>query len=541
MSNTPLDKQIDHYIDTLESYNKKLPHPRAKENYVFLRHFFKHFIKEHNERSDEVASTAYGKIRDLAYAQFPVKTFWNYCIDGRVLGILAHGASANIGMSIRVPGGILREFVRDAEGKLKILPDSVFAEYIKNTFSNFDVDTIAEVFDSHVGCAARYVEEKEKGRDPADFGLLADVSHKLQMAQATQGFVATLTDKDQRAITIQTSFDPHTGFLYMGLETSQAFGYARKHGNVYSDKNLDALVQQGKILSTEQLVTEEKILAELQKHYFQLDWQNKYIKTAELFWQTISKMKITLLPILEKKLLTIYPYLSKKNTATEQELKERAILLLTNMFSGYLNNVNKPRSKKVSHKEIKETIHKYPYGDHTEEAVRISEGSYPPYKTSMFSVFNSEDENLPSHVKLTTSLVRKNRLDGRVTDPTHSFTTNQSFAEATVPVIIQEIVRDPISEENWHRFSAIDWSNMPPNWEKMSDDEFYTYLKSKSITQFDMAISINKLRRRMAILYYPYNSISSRFIENYMIALPIIAGRYRKNHCIVPFVKYGFV
>src|SRR3989338_269804 len=83
-------RQIDTYIDLLQQYNKKLPHPRVRENYPFIRYFFKHFIKDQNARAMEIDSLMYDNVLKIANAQFPVKTLWILCIDGRVLSVLEH-------------------------------------------------------------------------------------------------------------------------------------------------------------------------------------------------------------------------------------------------------------------------------------------------------------------------------------------------------------------------------------------------------------------------------------------------------------------
>src|SRR5438105_4091232 len=104
-----LEAQIERFVGVLETYNKKLPHSRNKKNYPFIRHFLREYILDQNKRALEVSSPSYEKIKELANDQFPVKTLWDLCIDGRVLSILAHGASAGVGSSVRLPGGILRE------------------------------------------------------------------------------------------------------------------------------------------------------------------------------------------------------------------------------------------------------------------------------------------------------------------------------------------------------------------------------------------------------------------------------------------------
>src|SRR5690606_36982889 len=98
-----------------------------EKDYIFLKDFYLRFLADRNTRSDDVSSTEYAQIKKLANEQFPAVTLWNFCMDGRVLSVLSNGASAGVGSSVRVPGGILREFVYGDDGKLMLLENSNFA------------------------------------------------------------------------------------------------------------------------------------------------------------------------------------------------------------------------------------------------------------------------------------------------------------------------------------------------------------------------------------------------------------------------------
>ncbi len=559
-----LFKQIDQLIDRLEAYNKLLPNPRAKENYDYLRHFFKDFIKDNNARAEEVSSEDYIKIKKFANSLLPVKIFWNLCIDGRVLRVLMHGASAGIGSSIKVPGGILREFVRGTDGQLKLKEESDFARYIQRAYTDFNLDSIVEVFDSHLGCAARFQEEQLKGRDPQDAGLFADVSHKLQMAKATKLFVENTYGKEKRIHAIQISFDPHTGYMYMGLETDRVFDYVMKNGKEFLSDTIERFVKEGKIISTEEIARDEKVKELFEKRAFILDWRRNYINSAKAFWKAIADMKEQLHPSIARRIKNVYPYLEERNKQAEEELETRFMLLLTSTFSGFLNNMHPDQSsvfssqlsassesvisqsveqtekQKTGKLESDNPVHTYPYGEHDEECIRVSEGGYPPYKIPTFTVFSYEEANLPGSIELSASLIRKNRKEGRVVDSSGNFTDPQQFTGAALPIIVQEIVRDPLSEEEWREIAKIEWDDLPIKWGLLTDDEFFQYLRSKGVENFSVGIGINNLRKRMAILYYPYYSISSRLIEQYSVALPVLADKLRRNWCVIPFVKLGY-
>ena len=531
-NNNSIDNQIDGFIDAIEEYNHKRLYPRRRQDYTYLRFIFKAFVKDQNKRALDISTASYRKILQVAYRQFPMKTMWNLCIDGRVLAILAHGAPARVGSSIRVPGGMLREFIRGEDGRLKLEEGSQFAKLLTAAFERFDTSSIAEVFDSHLGCTARLSEEQLKGRSPSDSGLLADVSHKKQIAAATVAYVAEKFGKTKTVLTIQTSFDPHSGFMYMGLETEAAFSYGVGEGEGFTTDVLKKLVHMGKIISTEALVEEPRIKSIFDRYVFPLDWKDNYVKSAARFWDAIADLKEKLAPILEQRLKLVYRQLSLRSKAAEEELDERALLLLTNAFSGYLHHL-------TVEKEPHHT-HFYPYGLHREEGVKVSEGGYPPYGISMFVVFSLEENDLPSSIELATSLVRSNRLEGRVADRAHVFANDQQFAEASVPVIVQEIVRDSLKDTQWQNIGKISWDDLPKHWEDMTDEKFFNYLAGKGDMHYGLMRGINNLRKRMAMLYEPGTATSAFLVEHYKVALPMIVDRFRRNWFVVPFVKLGF-
>lgn len=524
-----LEKQIDTFIDQLEAYNKKRPSPRRKESYIYLRHLFKQFVKDRNQRAFEIESPEYQKILAFAQKQLPVKTMFNLCIDGRVTAIFAFGMSAIVGSSLRVPGGMIRDFIRGTDAKLKLRKDSNYARLMLHAFEKYGVDTVVEVYDSHVGCAARGAEEQGKGRKPADQGLFADVSHKRQISEAVVRFMKQY--KDKNVIPVQTSFDPHSGYLYMGLEIETAFDYAKSHGGFTKDV-LDDLVEKKQIISTEKLAQNKEIKEILADYFFPVDWLENYTESAKAFWETVPKVKKTLTPILEPLLLTIFPQLAL------QEKEERLFLLTTNVLSAYLHNHTQTQQKNGKLEEHMHQSH-YPYGVHKEEIVSVSEGGYPPNRIASFVVFSLDGHNVPEGVALSASLVRQNRMADRITDSQELFEDKQQFVEAAVPIVVPEIVRDYIDGE-WQKLEMIDWSDMPQNWDTMSDTDFFAYLKTKGRMPQSVISAINTLRNHMIVLYDPSSAVSGALVDHYIVALPLIVGRFRKNHFVVPFVKLGF-
>ncbi|MBI4084348.1 MAG: hypothetical protein HY431_00400 [Candidatus Levybacteria bacterium] len=536
-----LKQQIKHFLNFLEEYNAKRPSPRPHEDYKFLRDFFPKFIDDNNKRIDEVKSEAYKKALRLAEKQFPHKLFWVLCLDGRVLTILIYGGSAGIDDSIRVPGGILREFVRGKDGKFHLQKNSVYAQLLKRALDNSPTGAIAEIFDSHVGCAARKAEEASRGRYPKDNGLLTDVLHKKQMLDAVWEFVQKAYNGTKKIFPIQTSFDPHTGFLYMGLATDDAVAYARKHGNAYTEKVLNELARQGKIISAEAIADDPRIKKLFNEHDFSLAWKTHYAESAQKFWQAVADMKKAALQTIEEELKTVFPYLREgSNKDIQDELALRAMLLLANAFSGYLEN---------KHPEIldgkkgeKKTRHQYAYGVHEEEGIKVTEGGYPPQHVSTFSVFSLIEKKLPAHLELAALLVRSNRLEERIQDHSSNFTDPKEFAKAPIPVIMQEIIRDDrLLDADWKAVEGINWSDLAQiNWDQMTYEEFDNYIESKGKIAQPIANAMIKLKRKMGIIFNAQRTIAHHLVNHDQVVLPVLTDHNRRIRIVLPFVKLGF-
>ena len=541
-----LEKQVSGFINFLEEYNQKRLVPRDTKDYTFLRDFFPRYIEDQNKRADEIDSKEYKEALELAKKQFPHKPHWVLCLDGRVLVVLGYGATADIDDSIRVPGGMLREFVRGKDGKMFLRRDSNYATLLMRSLESSTTDTVLQIFDSHLGCAARKVEESEKGKYPKDAGLLSDVHHKKQMIQAAKKFAEKEYNGKKHIIAIQTSFDPHEGFMYMGLETEKALAFATERGREFRKEILDSLVKEDLIISTEQLVAEPEILATLKAHDFDLSWKTHYVESATAFWKNVAEMKSTILPLIEQKVLKVYPHLKSEDSLFRDELESRAMLLLLNAYSGYLEN-NHPENGKSGDPEIhahEDDIHHhaYSYGVHEEEGVRISEGGYPPYEISMFTIFALELTNLPANIELAVTLVRSNQKEARVKDRSGTFTDPLEFAHAPVPLAYHELVRDPhLHNADWESVITADWFDLPEiPWDTMDEEAFERYLETKGKIPLSIANGVKRLRHKMMVLYDPDHSISHHLLNQDEVVLPVLADRSRRIRCVIPFMKLGY-
>jgi len=531
-----INSQIQSFVDVLEEYNSKLPKERRRkpDDYKFIRHFYPSFVIDRNMRGEEIISDAYKDMIVNENTGFPMRTLFVQCMDGRVKPIHTNGASAEIGKSLRVPAGNLKEFVRSTDGQFTLRRNSLFGRLLDNVIDKGN--KIAEVFDSHVGCAARMAEEQARGEKPEDSGLKSDVLHKRELISATKKYLQK-KDKKDKAVFIQTSFDPHSGYMYMGLEKEKALA-----SNDFCENELQKLTREGVIISTEDLSRQEVIARAFRKNEFVIDWKSNYSASARSFWKSINAMKDEVIPHIEEKVMDVFPELNAPEKADEVE--ERVMLLLTNAFNGYLHNIKIEYS--ATHKHGDHTHSEYQYGEHEEEGIKVSEGGYPPYQIPMFVVFSGDEKNLPSHIELASNLVRNNRRDGRVFDRSKSYpcANKDDFAKAPVPVVMQEIIRDErLADDDWSVLQEIDWSDLPNlPWDKWSTSEFLQYLedkKTKNSLSSSIALGLDALRRKMTIIFDPDQATSSHLIEQFKVVLPLVADGNRKTYAIIPFIKTG--
>lgn len=541
-----LSKQINSFIDSLQSFNKLLPqHARRLDtDYKFLRKFCVKVISERNKRAKEIGTKEYNDVVELARSQLPMDTYNIFCMDGRVLSPIVFGQTYKITGSIRVPGGILQEFDWGRDGKMFLRENSAFANLLYSAFERSD--TIAQVFDSHVGCAARMAEEEARGYHPKDSGLLKDVLHKKEMAKVTTKYIKEKYNGKKKIFSIKTSFDPSNGFMYMGLGATATLDYvtkeAEKAGKTpeYTKEIILKLVSLGMVISTEELSKEPTIHKLLSKYgNFQIDWEREYVATTESFWKAIVSMKNEAIPVIVEKLKNVYPRLKSDDPDSRMELSERAIIVLLNTLSGFML---KKDDLKTGKKHIVDPSYRkgYLYGEHREEFVQVYEGGQPPYETSDFVLLSLEEKSLPEDIELASVLVRANRHAGRIIDNTGTYRDPESFEKAVVLILVHEIVREDVSEKEWHILSKIDWSDLSSEWDNMENSEFRSYLLKKGIESYPMIEHINTLRLRMASLFDPVVSSAHHLTQQSKVAVPTILSRDRTNRFLIPFVKLGY-
>lgn len=525
--------QVAHFLNPFIEANELRPEvdKRLANEYESLGNYFVMYAIERNVRAREIETQEYEEVVETAKEQLPFATYEKHCIDDRVTQVIKYGFTAGISNAIRIPGGMSRDFVRDeTTQQIKLNPNSNFTIALDNAFNKHDV--VAQLLDSHLGCAAR--ERKETGRKgspPEDHGLYRDVVEKRQMAQAMRRYTFEKYQGSKQVVPIQTSFDPHSGYMFMGLETQPALEYAQKHAAdnenpVYSEQILKELVQRGMIISTAIIAEHPEVDQVFKENAFPVNWKINYSKSAKNFWERTAHVKDRVTPIIKEELIRVYPFLQLEKF--QGELEERAMLLLANAFSGFLNNQDGS----------------YPYAKHEEEGVEITEGGYGPHNTSTFEVSSLEPDGLSESTQLAIGLVRTNRTAGRVRDISHNFPEPKKFAAVIVPTVVAEIIRNPEIKVYGHMLSLINWSDMPTKWNSMSPEEFASYIAEKQLREGfkfpdSLKEAVESLRQRMIILY-ERRIISESLINQDSIAMPVIVDKSRRVIGVVPFIKVGY-
>lgn len=559
-----LQQQVTGVMDLYRKYNEKLPteYSRSEADFAFLEAIYLGFLADRGRRSKEIATPEYEATVEKANGLMPMSTFEVLCMDGRVKLVHTNGFTAGIGSAIRTPAGMLNDFIR-RDGVLVLDKSTNFSKQLFKKLEKYD--NVAEVLDSHWTCAARIGEEEATGNHPEDKGLLRDVITKKEMIQATKEMLSKNPNatKDKNVAFVQTTFNPFTGFLYMGLERDETIEFAKNSKRQQAVENGDDpqeeekyaeytkdvlanLIENGNIISTGALVQEDVVKQAFDSAVFDIDWQHDYVASAGKYWNAIGQLKSELLPHIQEKVLSLYPHLGDDSDSSRKELEERAMLLLTNAFNGYLHNNTHVESDYLQmddHDYEEKTV--YPYGSHMEQGVKVSEGGHPPYDIMMFVVYNKDLENLPGWVELASGIVRNNRKRAKkpVIDPTRPYRRPDQVERLPVPIIVQEIIRDEelvsVSEESWKKFESIDWGDLPKNWDTMEQDDFTDYLVSKGVGDVLLRKGLERSRRTMARLYEPQTKTAPHLKELFKTAVPIICDENRVVHGIVPFVKVG--
>lgn len=500
------------------------------KNLAYLKVFLTDVVEERNRRAEEIQSPEIAKAAALANAYFPLTPYAIMCIDGRVTITYRWGMFGGMKAgSVQIPAGdSTTDFLRDEKtGELFLDPSSKLARTISDAQDRPGTGSIVELLDSHTHCAARKDSEKKVGRPIKDDGLMQDVIRKKDMAQAMRDFGKKKQGKG--VMPIQGSFDPHTGFAYVGLESDQALEYAKKHGG-FTEAVLGQLIADGVILSSKSLAEEFNEDFEVAWKSFETEfsWETNYKKTALQLWTEITKMSSKLLPLVEKKIQDVY------SLTKGQELDMRARLLLASAFNSFCN----------THVSSSNPDGKYHAAEHQESFISVTRRDFGPFEKYMGFRVSEDIERLPEMVTFAAGIVRTNRAKGRVKKP-DQYRTKAEFIAAPVGTFVKELLVDPkITAQHWESFTKLDWSFLEQiDWMTLSDRDFQAALQGKNpdiIVPTALSVAILNLREKMKALYNPADASANMLVEGNIVAVPIITDGNRRLRVVVPFFKRGY-
>ena len=530
-----LGGQLKNYMTALTRLNRERGKPESeKENKEMAMLNFKltQFIFSRDHRVDEIKSKEVQEAISTKEKLFPYGIpRLMLCVDGRVLSKLFAGLHGN---ALRTPAGDSDEFLPKRKGKGIFLKEGgQIAKVLGEALTQRNA--ICEVADSHVGCAARALVAAEKaGGEVLDKGLLQDVRRKKEIGVAMHDYIKEKYGGAKELLFIQTSFDPHNGYLYMGLEQESLEDDPRVKEKGFTHDVLDQLVLENKIISTEHLVEQAELKDIFKRNYFNVDYEINYIESTSRFWKNIKAMGEEELPIIKNKIVEVFKFDRERDS---KEIMQRAILLLANAYNAYLHTHDKDGNEK-----------KYQYGEHDESVIVATYSEKGPFDRARSFSVNPENLDLSGDIYLTKNLIQNNRRAGRMSATEQRAVAkiydgeSEKYVENPIPVILFERMTSLPDGDVAAKLQAVDWSDLLEiNWIAMTDEEFGNYLEEK-ITNIPHSLvrKINSLREKAVEIYKPGKKSTEALLDGRLVPVWILTGPDRKTLALLPFVTKGY-
>ena len=454
------------------------------------------------------------------------------CVDGRVLSKLFAGLHE---AAFRTPAGDTAEFVPHREEEGIFLTKGSFSKGLDRLFAVQDM--VVEVLDSHLHCAARKEMATDRiGFVPADDGLYLDVIRKKEMTEALLSHGMAERHPNKRLFVFQTSFDPSNGFCFMGLEKDECLTDPRVVASGFAGEVLEALSAEGKIISTFRFAAAGSALREaFLGEFFEIDYETRYRQSARQFWERMERLAEAVLPEVEVELERIYPYLSAQ--ASDDERRERALLLLANAYNAFLHNFDETGMPKA-----------YPYKEHDESVVTVTYGDHGPYDRARSFSVDPGNPNLPYVIRFTAGLVRGNRRAGRLSATERDALSAcygediAHYSKNPVPVFFFERTESVLDHALVERLQAVDWSDIADiDWMRMDVTEFERYLDHKlpGIPAM-LARKVNVLRERAIALFRPGQSATDDLLDGRLVPVWVLSSPDRRALACLPFLAKGY-
>ncbi len=477
----------------------------ARKQRSFLSGFYQELVAERNTKAIESISPQVLDAEQIVSRLFPYVTFRVFCTDGRISGPIVFGLPPGFGGMFKISAADIPDLRFDQKGNPFFLEDSHFLQLLDQYFQNNE-RPMAEVFDSHIGCAARKLSEQELGKAPEDGGLYVDVMRKKAIVTTSLKYV-NKKYPEKEYFPSQFTFDPHNGYGYMGLETDSALAKAKKTG--FTSHVLKELVEDDLVISTQRVaMTLKKIFT---TEVFDIDWAGHYSDSMLHFWKALDHLanNSEVKQHIESKIRRIYPDIDAKH------LQQRVLLVLANAFNGFLQNHNRD----------------YPFKEHREACGVVEERSNGPFKEIGAFLLHPKSEKLARDIQLIRGIVMDNRKAGRITDFTETYNSPEEFIHAPVPFVVKGIVRDNLSEDHWKVLKKLTgaWNEISDYWFRLTENEFKDWLTSKTYGEIVVPISdaIVDLFEFMKKLYHT-NEIYNLTSHGKIAILPVIVDAKRE-------------
>lgn len=491
-----LSQQLNNFIvlqtnRCLNHYNDPKLREITKANFSWLKKFSVLHFQSRIQRAQELNTPEVNKARELAKQYIGIKNhdFFVTCVDGRNMPTVMFSKPPQVGGTLRTPAGVVNGFMEGQKSESVFIDeDSFTVNQIITLLREKAGDTIYYGLDSHLGCAARAQIHSTEGGKQVDGGVRSDIVNKLITAKGLLQLQQKLKKRGEnvaKIIPIFFSFDPSTGGVISGLEIHIDNEEVSNFG--YTDKILDRLAFEKKIVRTIDLLNDNRIVQLLSKviNAKEADFRNNYPKSLLKNWYGTTKLYNLGKGEIYLTILAKLEYIYSKSNINEKTLKQKAKFLLKNLVTRY---------------SIAGSDDAWPYANHQEEMIVITDGGYAPFPAlDAFAIF-PRDRFLLTNTKLTIDLIRNFRKSGKSQDPIQGSQFSQDdFFSLPVFISNKSILRN-FQEDSWNSitnlnldnvFAQIEWDNrIVLNWNKSDIQNFlFKVVKNKNvIIEFDDAL-----------------------------------------------------
>ncbi len=489
MKNVPneLQLQIDNFVRTQSERCESRIHDKAsvtinKRNFEWIKYFaIKHF-ESRIERATDIISNEVEESQKLAreYIGEKCHVFFATCVDGRNMPSVMFSKPPHVGGVLRTPAGIVSGFMHGQGSEtVYIDKESFVIQRILTLLREKTGGTIFYSLDSHVGCAARNQIHETEGGNQIDAGLRSDIVNKIMTAKGIIDLRNELVAKEKSIAEIIPTFftyDPRSGCVISGLEMHVNRPEITKDG--YTDENIANLAKGGLILRSSDLLLDKKIIEKLNIEIEpkSANFRSSYPSSLLNNWKAITNLfengNGLVYKIIFEKLQKAYTDSGWEVTGDSGQddlsisfrvLEHKAKFILRNLVTRY---------------SIAGVDEEWPYDNHSEELIVITDGGYAPFSSQdAFAVFSKDTNSLVVNTKLTIDLIRMFRRTGKIQNTVIDVPLDKhDFASAPIFISSKAILKD-LSQNSFVDLANLDldsaFSNI--NWD---DPDILVWRKS---------------------------------------------------------------